>query len=464
MPKEKTSSLPPGERIAISVVDATMDLFAQEFSRRLKWLIALRAMFGLFLLGSTVAFTRIKKFSAAADPLILLYFLSAFILLLSLAYAILMLFIKRKKLFTFVQLIMDTFIVTTIIFITGSFSSVFSFLYLIVVISACFFLLRKGGMIIAALCSIQYGLMIDLEYYGILRPFEMAHIFGVASYSGPHILYKMIVTILACFVVAFLTSLLVEQEQRAKKELWAMRKHVDRVERMAAIGEMAAGLAHEIKNPLAALTGAIEMLNSELTFFDPDGARLMGIVKRETKRLNTLVTNFLLFARPQRGKAQSVLLDRVIRDTLDLFEKGINEDWIVCRSVLAPNIWVDVDPEYLRQILWNLLLNAADAIRDSGRKEGVITVTTASARDHLAAIEVADNGCGMPESDMDAIFNPFFTTKPKGTGLGLSVVHRLVEAYGGRIDVESLQGQGSRFSLFLEKVPAPLDQPTALET
>ena len=82
----------------------------------------------------------------------------------------------------------------------------------------------------------------------------------------------------------------------------------------------------------------------------------------------------------------------------------------------------------------------------------------------MAAIEVADNGCGMPESDMDAIFDPFFTTKPKGTGLGLSVVHRLVEAYGGRIDVESRRGQGSRFTLFLEKATASPDKPTALET
>ncbi|MFZ5562519.1 MAG: two-component system sensor histidine kinase NtrB, partial [Thermodesulfobacteriota bacterium] len=367
-------------------------------------------------------------------------------------------------LFTFLQLVIDTIIVTLIIFITGSFSSVFSFLYLIVVISACFFLLRRGGMTIAALCSIQYGLMIDLEYYGVLRPFEMAQIFGMASYSLPHILYKMIVTILACFGVAFLTSLLVEQEQKAKRELWTMRKHVSRVERMAVVGEMAAGLAHEIKNPLAALTGAIEMLNSELTFFDPDGPRLMRIVERETKRLNSLVTNFLLFARPHKGKVRAIRLDTVVAETLELFEKGLDGGNIVCRADLAPDLWIEMDPEYLKQILWNLLLNAADAIRDSGRPDGIVTVTTYPLKDRFACLEVADNGCGMPESDMDAIFDPFFTTKPKGTGLGLSVVHRLLESYGGRIDVESRQGQGSRFVVRLARIPGPPATATGHET
>lgn len=410
----------------------------------------LRAVFAVFLFGSTIFF-QFKHVSETSFSLLLLYGISGGILALSVAYALVLPLIRRKIIFTYFQIIADTITVTAIIYVTGSFSSVFSFLYLIVIMAACFFLFRKGGMIVAALCSIQYGIMIDLEYYGILRPLDVNGIFVVPGAEGPQVLYKMVITIIACFCVAFLTSLLVEMEQKARQELGIMRRHVHRVEHMAAIGEMAAGLAHEIKNPLAALTGAIQMLNIT-NGYSSDDARLMRIIQREAGRLNSLVTNFLLFARPQKGRVKKIALDAVVAETLELFEKGLVERApIRCEARMPDSIWVEMDPEYLSQILWNLLLNAADAIHDKDDGQGIIRVTVKPAGERTVRVDIADNGCGMPKEKADSIFDPFFTTKPRGTGLGLSVVHRLVESYGGRIDFESTPGVGTRFMITLKQ-------------
>ncbi|MDY6823108.1 MAG: ATP-binding protein [Thermodesulfobacteriota bacterium] len=424
----------------------------EAFEKRLKWLMALRAVFALFLFGSTIFF-QFRHVSHTSLSLLLLYGISGVIFALSVAYAILMSIIRRKVAFAYFQIIADTLIVTAIIYVTGCYASVFSFLYLIVIMGACFFLRRKGGMIVAALCSIQYGIMLDLEYYGLLTPLDVAGIFAVSYLGGPQVLYKMVITIIACFGVAFLTSLLVEQEQKARQELGVMRRHVHRVEHMAAIGEMAAGLAHEIKNPLAALTGAIQMLNTSSSSTTDDD-RLMRIIQREAGRLNSLVTNFLLFARPQKGRVKKIALDAVVSETLELFEKGLQERGnINCEAEVPENIWVEMDPEYLSQILWNLLLNAADAIQETEDGQGTINVKIFTAGNRTVKVEIRDDGCGMPREKADAVFDPFFTTKPRGTGLGLSVVHRLVESYGGRIDFESTPGAGTRFILTLQQSP-----------
>jgi two-component system sensor histidine kinase PilS (NtrC family) len=427
-----------------------------ESRRRLQWLIVFRALFALFLLGSTLFFTKTKNFHYAEDSLLLLYIVSISTLVLSAGYAILLPFVKRESLFTYLQICIDTFAVTLIVYITGCFYSAFTFLYLIVIISACFFLFRKGGMIIAALSSTQYGIMIYLEYRGFITPADIDFIVTNATYSGPNVLYKTVIMMIACFAVAFLTSLLVEQERKARGELLVMRKYVKRVEKMAAVGEMAAGLAHEIKNPLAALTGAIEMLEGDGITGNPDDARLMKIIQREAKRLNSLVTNFLLFAKPHKGNIKKIPLDKILSETLDLFETGLKHKGdIQCVTHIAEGLWVDMDPEYLRQILWNLLLNAADAINETENQTGTITVNLHPVKNRMVRLEIIDDGCGMSAELLDVIFDPFFTTKSKGTGLGLSVVHRLVESYGGRLDFESEPGKGTKFVLYLTRTDQP---------
>ncbi len=385
-------------------------------------------------------------------PLLFLYGLAGGIFLLSFFYALVLLHLKRELLFAYFQIIFDTFIVSLIVYITGSYSSSFVFFYLVVIIYSSMFLLRRGSMIMAAMCSIQYGILMDLEYYGILKPFIAEESLSAAAYDWSHVLYKIIFTMGACFAVAYLSSALSEQAKNTKNQLVAMEDHVKRVEKMAAVGEMAAGLAHELKNPLASLTGSIQLLRED-TQFNLYHDKLIRIFLREAGRLNELVNNFLMYARPPScGHLKAAEVRQEMDDTVRLFKKdNLCRERINILNTITEDLWIAMDPVHLRQIFLNLLLNAAESIEGSG----VIRIKTAAGFNGRAVVEISDTGCGMTDETLKSIFDPFFTTRQKGTGLGLSIVHNILEAYGNRIDVESILHQGTTFKLQLTKVDRP---------
>jgi two-component system sensor histidine kinase PilS (NtrC family) len=542
-------------------------------SGRLQWLMFWRLIFVTVLLGSSILVQFKDRESLIAPPLLVLYGLIATVYVLTVIYIIVLKRLGPSLRFAYVQIGLDTLLVTLLIYVTGSIASVFSFLYLVVIVYASILLYKRGSLIMATLCSIQYGVMIDLEYYGVLKPFYTPASMSIEGCEESYVLYKISMTMVACFLVAFLTSWLAQQSLRTEKELKAkqkdleqleainasivhsmdsglltlsptgmitsfnraaemitgfsreevlgrplskifpdvvqrvassdappkkkphrydvefknkdgtpgylgfsisslkgpdgksmgkllifqdltafknMEEHVKRVEKLAAIGEMAAGIAHEIKNPLASMSGSTQLLKKEVND-SPVAGKLMDIVLRETDRLNALVNDFLLFARPSSDKVEPVELSSAIGDTLELFKKnGFCQDRISVGQDLAPEVWTEMDPKHTRQILWNLLLNAAQAIDGTG----TIQVSLKAAED-MVQITVKDTGCGMSEETISKIFDPFFTTKPHGTGLGLSIVHRVLESYNGRLDVRSQQGQGTTFNLYLKRIAPP---------
>jgi len=224
-----------------------------------------------------------------------------------------------------------------------------------------------------------------------------------------------------------------------------MEEELRRSERLGAVGQLAAGLAHEIRNPLASLSGAIELLAADLPDGDQNSQTLSQIVKLETSRLNRLVSDFLTYARPGPGRWEPVPLRALFEELRALVQKD---------ETCGVDVHVDVpaelralgNPDQLRQVFWNLVLNAAQ----SEPADGVVRVR-ASADPLLGeiAISVEDRGCGIPPDSLERIFEPFFTTKPKGTGLGLATVHRVVEAHDGRIAVASERGKGTTVRVFL---------------
>jgi two-component system sensor histidine kinase PilS (NtrC family) len=255
----------------------------------------------------------------------------------------------------------------------------------------------------------------------------------------------------ACYAVAFLSGFLSEQTRRTSKKLQIMAAHVKQVEKMALLGEMAAGLAHEIKNPLASLSGSIQIMREEIGYH-PEHDNLMRIVMRETDRLTTLVSDFLLFAKPPEARLEHIKLDEALDEILELFKKdSTNLGRIQIDHRWSRNIWVEMDPMHLRQILWNLLLNAAEAIQDEGR----ILVETTTIRNKRVNISITDNGVGIPKENIVSIYDPFFTTKPSGTGLGLSIVHRILAHYDSRLDVKSSRETGTVFSFSLKIMSVP---------
>ena len=227
-----------------------------------------------------------------------------------------------------------------------------------------------------------------------------------------------------------------------------MEAHVKRVDKLAAVGEMAAGLAHEIKNPLASLSGAIQLLQEDLVL-TPSHEKLMNIVLRETYRLSSLLSNFLLFAKPPEKACDPIDLEKAVSETVALFEKDAGRlKKITIQKEIPGDVWVEMDVSHFRQVLWNLLSNAVEAIGD----EGCVDIFLDAASRSEVRLHVRDNGGGIPQGQMKLIFDPFYTTKPRGTGLGLSIVHSILEVYGYRLDVESEAGTGTTFTLHLKRI------------
>jgi two-component system, NtrC family, sensor histidine kinase PilS len=239
-------------------------------------------------------------------------------------------------------------------------------------------------------------------------------------------------------------------------QLRAMEERVARSERLADLGQLAAGLAHELRNPLASMMGSVELLRG--TLLGPEDHRLLDIVLREGGRLEHLVTEFLAFARPAPPRRERFDLAAVVAEALEAFQHDPNADGVELRRELEPAPATG-DPDQVRQVLWNLLLNAAQALPSAGepgRSRGRVRVACRPLADDGAELVVEDDGSGIALGDQAMLFTPFFTTRPEGTGLGLATVHRIVDAHGGALTVDSTPGEGARFTV---RLPPAASQP-----
>ena len=226
-------------------------------------------------------------------------------------------------------------------------------------------------------------------------------------------------------------------------ELKRLERDAQMQKRLAAVGQMAAGIAHEICNPLASMSGSMQILRQELSL-SPEQSQLMDIVLRESDRLNDTIRSFLAYARPQRVDVQELDLRRVVQETATLLRNSheVGDDHAIEVRTAASEILVQGDENQVRQVVWNLATNGLramprggtltlSALPDSTERGGVLTVT--------------DEGVGIPQDELENIFQPFRGSFGKGTGLGLAIVHRIVSDYHAAIDVQSEPGRGTTF-------------------
>ena len=239
-------------------------------------------------------------------------------------------------------------------------------------------------------------------------------------------------------------------------------------ERLAAVGEMAAKIAHEIRNPLAAISGSVQILRADAqTQEDSEPARLMDIVVREADRLNDLIRDFLEYARPRRVAHRSIDPSAVIGDVMRMIQ-ALGVDAVEIRTRVAEDLRVWADPAQLKQILWNLCLNGLQAMPEGGELTVEVGPSASQApggpdrsgEDGSEGVEirVRDTGEGISAEARERLFEPFFTTKPEGTGLGLATVHRIVEGHGGVLSVLSEPGEGAEFCVWLPRSPHASDE------
>lgn len=223
-------------------------------------------------------------------------------------------------------------------------------------------------------------------------------------------------------------------------------------DRMAAVGELSAGIAHEIRNPLAAIAGSVQMLKNSQSL-TPQEQRLMTIVLRESERLNKTIAEFLRFVRPQEKRTAEFDIAASLSETLDLLANSaeLRKDHEIRREIDPPSFMILGDGDQIRQVFWNIALNAVRAMANGG----VLTVRAEPADDGYRIV-FSDSGRGMSEADLRRLFQPFRTNFPSGTGLGMAISYRIVQEHGGRIDVQSAVGEGTAITVSL-----PIPQPSA---
>jgi two-component system sensor histidine kinase PilS (NtrC family) len=232
-------------------------------------------------------------------------------------------------------------------------------------------------------------------------------------------------------------------------EIKHMEENLEKSKRLALIGEMAAGLAHEMRNPLASITGSIQLLGQTENMEETD-RRLMQIILRGKDRLENFVRDFLLLARPVPDAREAVNINEIAEEVVENIK--MSGEWtedIKITGTFSGQNQALANKEQIRQIIQNMMLNAVQSMPGKGNLSLEIQTVNLEDKKDYTAIKVTDDGCGIEEKNLKNVFEPFYTTKEKGTGLGLAIVSRIVDGYGGRIKIESRIDGGTVITVWL---------------
>ena len=311
--------------------------------------------------------------------------------------------------------------------------NIFQRLYYLPIVFAAILFGWRGGLLAAvcsALCYIPHIVMIwhDHPEYTTVQYAEIVVFFLVGAVTG---------------ILADRERKRGEELRRVYRELQESFEQIQRADRFSAIGQLAAGLAHEIRNPLGSIAGAVDILERDAGSEDRR-REFLTIIKKEGGRLDRLLSNLLDFAKPRQPQIQPVSIGQIVGAVVTLAGHTAERHGIELRAEVPPLPPVQGDAEQLQQVILNLTLNAIQAMPEGGR-----IVLSAGREDGAFAIRVSDEGHGIPNENLERIFDPFYTTKESGTGLGLAVAHQIVTQHGGRIRVERNPDRGVTFTVLL---------------
>ncbi len=542
---------------------------------KLKYLMLQRVIFVTLMLGISL-FIETREAKAYFGQIQTFHYL-----LIALSYFLTILYVVAFKhtdhisALAYVQLVVDTLLVTAIIYATGGIESLFSFVYPLLIIAAGIMLYQKGALIVASSSALFYGLLLLFYYLGFICPLEDPA--DISRYkNGFQLVYVFSVNMAGFFLVALLSSYLSRQARKAHLALRAKQSDFDnlevlqksiingvpsgviavddnnrivlfnpasenmfgvkaetvsnkqinnvfpvlfeklpvfdnpdslsiktafadfvyttpdnhkrylrvssaplmlpegrrtghifviqdmteirlseqelkKVEGLAMTGELAAHVAHEIRNPLASISGSVQMLKENMNR-DDINIRLMEIVIREIKRLNHLVDDFLIFARSGKKIMQSFELNSLLRESISIFQSSRHmHRGVDIKTDFKGDIVLNSDPDGLKQVLWNIFLNACDAMPEGGT---LYVTTFTESQKHpsgtkMVWIVVRDTGKGFEKENFSKIFDPFFTTKERGTGLGLAIVKGIINGLGGNIFADNHNDGGAVIKIML---------------
>lgn len=339
------------------------------------------------------------------------------------------------------QTVWDVMFATGLVYLTGGVESDFKIMFVLSIFNAGLLLFQAGAFFAACLSGAFYGVLVNVMYSGKI-PMFFSQTWDPLRWESDQVMRSVFLNCLVFFAFAWFSAFLAATFRKSEHALHEKNKEVkDLKEVMEALTEMTARMAHEIRNPLTSISGAVQMLQAESEL--AQNKKLMEIVVKETNRLNGLITDFLNFSKPRAFQPKDVLITKLVSDTIELFSKN-REKKLNIRLDLQPNVKVRADETKMSQVLWNLVENASEAMDHKGDIEIKL-----KKENETIVLDIQDHGRGIPKNMLGKIFLPFFTTKVRGTGLGLATVSQVIHEHGGHVWVNSEEGQGTLFRLTL---------------
>ena len=349
----------------------------------------------------------------------------------------------------YAQAVFDLLLITAFVYISGGIASSMYFLYLFPIIAASLVVSGRAGFLAASLSAILFGLLVDGVYFGFIPAFRPEH--AVKTSLG-----SLLVTIFIAwgvfFVIAALMSTLAGSLRRTREALRVAERELLVRERLSEAGRVSASLAHEIRNPLAAISGSVQVLKKELAL-SAEQRDLMDIVLKESVRVSHSLEQFLDFALPSKRVFSVISLTDIMDETIKILQGGGELDGKVeiAGNFRSSDLHYFGNAGQFKQVFWNLIKNAVKAMPEGGR----LRLDFLGPQRKEVRILIADSGRGMTEEDKEHLFEPFYSGFEDGRGLGMSIVRKIVDDYDGRIGVTSEINKGTEVLITLPvRMPA----------
>jgi signal transduction histidine kinase len=343
----------------------------------------------------------------------------------------------------YIQVVFDLLLITAFVYISGGLASSMYFLYVFPIIAASLVISGRAGFLAAALSAVLFGALADGLYFGFIPAFRPDQ--AVKTSLGP-----MLVTIFIAwgvfFVIAAMMSYLSGNLRRTRQALRAAEREILVRERLSEAGRVSASLAHEIRNPLAAISGSVQVLRKDLALTD-EQKELMAIVLKESERVSQSLEQFLDFAMPAKQVFSPINLGALMDETVKMVQSGgeLNGRVSLEGNYATADVPFFGNAGQFKQVFWNLIKNAVKAMPEGGR----LRLEFPESRKREVCVVVADTGRGMTDEDKAHLFEPFYSGFEDGRGLGMSIVRKIVDDYDGRIEVRSEVDQGTRILITL---------------
>ncbi len=373
----------------------------------------------------------IQSSTAAFIPVVPFYYLVLLAYLMSLVFLGFYLWWKQYASQAYLQVIFDLLLITALVYVSGGLSGSLYLLYIFVIVGASIVLSNRAAYLTAGMAAILFGLLVDGLYFGLIPYFSPDQ---YRELSLGLVLFTIFLAWSLFFLIAFLSSYLSNNLRRAREELDFAQKELEIKEKLATAGRISAQLAHEIRNPLAAISGSVQVLQGELRL-NEEQRSLMDIVLKESERITQSIEQFLDLASPGKQVFAPFNLAETLKETLALLKASgeLNGRYFLAGNFETSPLVYYGSPNQFKQIFWNLTKNALKAMPEGG----TLTINFFQDKTRAVKISVADTGRGLQEEEKKRLFEPFFSRFENGRGLGLVIVRRIVDDYDGRIEVRS---------------------------